>query len=744
MAANDEPAEGDLARADKKGGPDAVGTQEKANREKLLQDVTPQSGDVKLAQTQTEKVNVGDNPNKSVDDTLIRQGLLPDTKDLLPDKQELQPDKKDLLPDTKPPLQIEIFAAKHLLEARSTIQPENSDLATVQALSHLAQNKELREKLAGADGRLDLRDLKDAIILNGEIRSGSRLPIGIPNFLSEADKAAVQVLVSNWKSLGKGSKESISVDDLSKFTPEKLTSALPQNLQQEIISHGSSASDAISPEFSQFLKERLKEVGESTEVVPPPGPGWTMPPRAMRTEDFADSALSLFDRINKNRDGVLSDKELSAALEDNSIKDEDAQIVAALYFKRARLSHTGDTTTDTTRGGISKEDLLTFKENEKRISQDLYSSWAVESIGRDEEAFKKYDRNNKGYISRSDLAAAAGDITLSEYDRNTAQILERNYALLAPASNDYGSREERGLTAKDLRNFSQALSESKDYVVIKETAHALRRTYWGQLNQVETLYADENNPLASINPESINQGLINDCYLLAAIGAVSHSDKALVRDMIQDNKDGTYTVTFPGAKGEPITVKAPTQAERGLFNQPGANGIWASVLEKAYGAYCQKSIFRRSPMNLGGGDSPTEGADGGGFYSSLALFTGRTYSWHIMPLTSNKTLKRDLDRSLNQYPTQPVIADTGPGKPFFWKPETKDGFVRSHTYTITGYDKNGPDGGTVTVRNPWGGSKGTKYGEISITFDEFERNFFNLAHGNNEVRKPPQYRPGRP
>lgn len=710
MAANDELAEGHLVRAEKKGEPDAVGTQEKANREKLLEDVAPQSGAGKL------------DLNNSAEDNLVKQGLLP---------------------DTKPPLQTEIFAGKHLLEAKTTMKPENSDLATVQALSHLAQNKELRKKLAGADGRLDLRDLKDAIILNGEIRSGSRLPIGIPNFLSEADKAAVQVLVSNWKSLG---KESIAVDDLSKFTPEKLNSALPQNLQQEIINitRRSRASDAISPEFSQFLKERLKEAGESTEVVPAPGPGWTMPPRAMRTEDFADAALSLFDRINKNRDGVLSDKELSAALEDNSIKDEDAQIVAALYFKRARLSHTGDTAADTTRGGISKEDLITFKENEKRISQDLYSSWAVESIGRDEEAFKKYDRTNKGYITRPDLAAAAGDTTLSEYDRNTAQILERNYSLLAPASNDYSTREERGLTAKDLRNFSQALSESKDYVVIKETAHALRRTYWGQLNQVETLYADETNPLASINPESINQGLINDCYLLAAIGAVSHSDKVLVRDMIQDNKDGTYTVTFPAAKGEPITVKAPTQAERGLFNQPGANGIWASVLEKAYGAYCQKSIFRRSPMNLGGGDSPTEGADGGGFYSALALFTGRTYSWHIMPLTSNKTLKRDLDRSLNQYPTQPVIADTGPGKPFFWKPETKDGFVRSHTYTITGYDKKGPDGGTVTVRNPWGGSKGTKYGEISITFDEFERNFFNLAHGNNEVKKPPQYRPGRP
>lgn len=713
MAANQKPAEVNFARPEKPGTENTAGSLEIENRAKLLLDATIDGGASNNASAEKQ---LQDNTKETADGKLIKQGILPVTE-----------------------MGEQVFAGKHLLENKPKGKPETADLETVQALAHLAQNKELKDKLAGADGRIDLRDLKDAIILNGEIRSGSRLPVGLPNFLSDQDKAAVQVLVSNWKTLG---KESIAVEELDKFTPATLQLALPQNLQEEVLRRSSTTDEAISPEFSQFLKERLQQFQETSEVVPPPPPGWTMPPRAMRTEDFADAALGLFDRINKNRDGVLSDKELSAALEDNTIKDEDAQIIAALYFKRARLTHTGDTAGDSTRGGVSKEDLIAFKENEQRISQDLYASWSVESIGHDEEAFKQFDRSNKGYISRSDLQAAISDTTLSEDKRNTAQILERNFALLAPASDDYRNREERGLTAKDLRNFSQVLSESKDYIVIKEAAHALRRTYWGQLNQVETLYADENNPRASINPESINQGLINDCYLLAAIGAVSHSDPALVQEMIKDNQDGTYTVTFPGAKDEPITVKAPTQAERGIFNQPGANGIWASVLEKAYGAYCQKSIFRRSPMNLGGGDSPTEGADGGGFYSALALFTGRTYSWHIMPITSNKTLKRDLDRSLNQSPTQPVIADTGPGKPFFWKAETKDGFVRSHTYTITGYDKNGPDGGTVTVRNPWGGSKGTKYGEISISFEEFERNFFNLAHGNQTEKKPPQYRPG--
>ncbi|MBX9939356.1 MAG: hypothetical protein K2Y32_08895 [Candidatus Obscuribacterales bacterium] len=603
------------------------------------------------------------------------------------------------------------------------LSPEvRTNAALVKALSHLSENPKLQEKIAGPDGRIDKQDLVDALLLNGQIKRDGRLPTGIDGFLSDADKAAVQELLANFNGLN---KKSFDIQDLENFKPEKL-GAGGKPLLEELEKLNPREANSLSPQLDEFLKRAIKRgiTPDELEVAPPPYPG-EAPIRMVRTADFPEASLSLFDRINKNKDQFLSDKELATALEDPSFKREDAQTLAALYFYRHRLaSGAADG-----KGGVTRKDLEAFGELEKTVSKDMAAAYDVESVGRNPADFKKLDRGNKGFLTKADLEAAVEDKTLKSDLRDAAEIILRNYDVLPDANDDYRIGEWRGITAKDLQKFSWAMNESPDYKAMKETAHAMRRTYWGQLNQVESLYKDNSKPLESIKPDAINQGLLNDCYLLASIGAVSYSDPELVRDMIKDNGDGTFTVTFPGAKNEPISVKSPTEAERGLFNQPGEYGIWASVLEKAYGAYCQRSVFRRTPLNLGGGDSPAEGADGGGWYSALGLFTGRPYQNHVMPLVSNKYLAQKLDESLNKQPIRPVIADTGPGRPFYFTPETKDGYARAHIYTVLAYDPKGPDGGTVTVRNPWGGAKGSRAGEYSMSFEEFDQNFFNIAYG---------------
>ncbi len=54
-------------------------------------------------------------------------------------------------------------------------------------------------------------------------------------------------------------------------------------------------------------------------------------------------------------------------------------------------------------------------------------------------------------------------------------------------------------------------------------------------------------------------------YLLLA--AVAQMTPEIIKKMIVDNKDGTYTVTFPGNKDEPITISAPTETERGSLQR---------------------------------------------------------------------------------------------------------------------------------------------------------------------------------
>ncbi|MCG3084569.1 hypothetical protein, partial [Anoxybacillus sp. LAT27] len=90
-----------------------------------------------------------------------------------------------------------------------------------------------------------------------------------------------------------------------------------------------------------------------------------------------------------------------------------------------------------------------------------------------------------------------------------------------------------------------------------------------------------------------------------------------IANMIKDNADGSFTVTFPGAPDEPVTVTAPTEAELGLFNAGGSYGTWASVLEKAYGKF-------RDNQNWFSNSVPQEAANSAGRAEPvIKLLTGK-------------------------------------------------------------------------------------------------------------------------
>src|SRR5262249_25417221 len=109
--------------------------------------------------------------------------------------------------------------------------------------------------------------------------------------------------------------------------------------------------------------------------------------------------------------------------------------------------------------------------------------------------------------------------------------------------------------------------------------------------------------LDSIAPDAVNQGHVGDCYFLGPLASLASSDagKQTILNMIKDNgpdKSGrhTYTVTFPGAPNEPINVAAPTDSEVALYNGSNYRGVWASVVEKAYGKFVNARSWRRESL----------------------------------------------------------------------------------------------------------------------------------------------------
>jgi hypothetical protein len=244
-----------------------------------------------------------------------------------------------------------------------------------------------------------------------------------------------------------------------------------------------------------------------------------------------------------------------------------------------------------------------------------------------------------------------------------------------------------------------------------------------QSSDTKSLYATQ-NPLDSINPSAIIQGYAGDCYFESPLAAVAATNPQLIANAIKDNHNGTYTVTFPGDTKHPVTVTAPTEAEMGLYNGGSANGEWATVMEKAYGQYLENTNPIDKLFNL---NNPEGAASGGGFASSaMQLLTGKEASTDQLIFHSQADVASKLEAAFSKNPPAAVAAGIGPDWFGLLSANTENGFPRDHEYSILGYNPKGADGGTVTIRNPWGEGEGTG-GTIQVSLAEFMKNFSDIT-----------------
>jgi hypothetical protein len=142
-------------------------------------------------------------------------------------------------------------------------------------------------------------------------------------------------------------------------------------------------------------------------------------------------------------------------------------------------------------------------------------------------------------------------------------------------------------------------------------------------------------------------------------------------------------------------------------------------------------LFRRSPFNLGGGNTPTEGGDGGGRTAgAMSLLTGKDTSGESLFLSSEATTRKNLTEAFSSTPPRSVTCGIHKGLLELVGAEGKtgDGFPTGHAYSIVGFDPKGPDGGTVTIRNPWGGTENTTGGTMNISLKQFRKNFSDVTY----------------
>jgi hypothetical protein len=114
-------------------------------------------------------------------------------------------------------------------------------------------------------------------------------------------------------------------------------------------------------------------------------------------------------------------------------------------------------------------------------------------------------------------------------------------------------------------------------------------------NQVLFALDSAGKPVISGDLKNISQGDTGDCYFLAALLTVAARAPDTIVNMVHDNGNGTYTVSFHGKyDGVPDPVKVTVNGdlpyrsgkplENGIENIGGKNVSWAAIIEEAWAA----------------------------------------------------------------------------------------------------------------------------------------------------------------
>lgn len=331
--------------------------------------------------------------------------------------------------------------------------------------------------------------------------------------------------------------------------------------------------------------------------------------------------------------------------------------------------------------------------------------------------FSRVDSDHDGYLSRTELNSALHSSSYTGQDAAAVAAMNKYVGDIEEYSDDEFGDENDGITQADLRAFVQQNDQT--------ATNISNLVQYGSNTIARTNRTPFPNGVNSVRPDNIRQGLIGDCYFLAAVASEARTPAGRQRlhDMIHDNGNGTYNVTFPGR--DAVTVDAPTDAELATYSSAGPDGTWLAILEKGY-AQSQNNgaIFpSTNPYDeIGDGDSLAAG---------IEAITGHSVDTDDTAFTSVDTLRSKLSDAISHGRTVTAGINEYP-----WSSGSEDnGLPQGHAYTVLGYD---PATDRVTLRNPWGhgepvnasgqAADGNDDGSFSMTLAEFDEYFSDICY----------------
>jgi hypothetical protein len=334
--------------------------------------------------------------------------------------------------------------------------------------------------------------------------------------------------------------------------------------------------------------------------------------------------------------------------------------------------------------------------------------------------FNVWDKNGDGKLTPDEIESAVID---PRYQADPAVALATLRA--SGLQKDASAATEPPFTLQELQRYEQALATERQP---RHDYDDLFQAFKDKLQHTtRTLFADPGGPrLTAVKP-----GPFGDRAFMSIIGALVHMRPEKVRTMIQagilvgNNKN--YLVRFDGLP-RPLLIDAPTDAEIALYNSARENGLWLTVIEKAFG----KHVNRSQP----GSERATSYLDVlDGRYSSdaVAILTGHAY--RAVPASAPRFEQELLEAVQGRL----LIYTSGRAK------GKTPGIVPGGLYGVVAYDPTqrlvtllDPLGADFTPRTPGpNGGYEQKSGVVRVPLEEFRRNFdgIGLEDPKTERRK---------
>ncbi len=237
-------------------------------------------------------------------------------------------------------------------------------------------------------------------------------------------------------------------------------------------------------------------------------------------------------------------------------------------------------------------------------------------------------------------------------------------------------------------------------------------------NRHRNLYSHADSPNESIRPKFVKQGSLWDCYFHASLASVADARPDLIKKMIHDNRDGTYTVTFAGAANQPWRIQSLTESEKMIYGSSTEGGLWPLVIEKAYGEQLRKEYGNMGLGALVDDMLPYQLTNIAGLSEQvLDKITGQQHDTMFMPMVNDNDLGAALKSACDQHIPMTCgskLADIRP------RPQ---GLDTHHAYSILKYDS---DKHLVTIRNPHGVNEETYQGTFQMTLEQLRDNFTDV------------------